>query len=89
VRDPILILVDIGLAPQTKAVLDPIVGLIVSERLYADGTLVELFENGVRELLVSKRLFIRSVLRVALALLGEHKSLWLGLLDRINRQRIA
>jgi hypothetical protein len=83
VRDPILILVDIGLAPQTKAVL------IVSERLYADGTLVELFENGVRELLVSKRLFIRSVLRVALALLGEHKSLWLGLLDRINRQRIA
>src|SRR5882672_229224 len=85
-RDLISIPINLSLAPQTKAALDLIIGLIVSERWSAENTHFEFFEHRVRNLLVGKRLFIRSIFRVALALLGEHESLWRGLLDGINRQ---
>src|ERR1700730_10185158 len=88
-RDPILILIDLGLAPQTKATPYLIVAFIVSERRPGQNTLFKFFEHGMRNLHMSKRFFIRSVLCVALAVLGEHKSLWRGSLDDINRQRIA
>jgi hypothetical protein len=89
-RAPILILVEVSGASQSKRLLDLSVTFIPSVLGMTQDTAFEFLEYGMRNLLTSGFCFIRSVLRHTFTIFGEHERVWFGfLLNNIDRQRIA
>src|SRR6266568_4479856 len=89
-RAPIFILIEVSVASQSKSLLDSDVIFIPSVVGMTQDAAFEFLEYGMRDLLMSGLCFIRSVLRSAFAILGEHERVWLGfVLNDIDRQRIA
>src|SRR5882724_8111516 len=88
-RAPILILVEVSVAPQSKSLLDSGVTFIPSVVLVAENPAFEFFEDGVCDLLVSRRRFMRSVLRHTFPILGEHECVWLGFLKVALRDSLG
>src|SRR5258707_14368328 len=85
-RAPVLILLEVSVAPQSKSLLDSSVTFIPSVVGVAENTAFDFFEYGMRDLPMSRRCFIRSVLCHAFAILGEHECFRPGFLfDDIHR----
>ena len=89
-RAPIFILIEGGVAPQSKSLLDFDVAFVPSAVGVTENTAFEFFEYGMCDLLMSSCCFIRSILRHAFAIFGEYEFVWLGfLLNDINRKDVA